>query len=82
MDKILWGQRGTEAVKWQRAETVKRWPVHLGQIEVYCAKCRKRWGSGEHVCRKNEEGPILGGKIPSYPEKVGGFFKGLASSKP
>lgn len=51
MSEISWNERCFRAVEKDRAETEKKYGIRIGRTEVYCSRCSRPWGSGNHTCQ-------------------------------
>ena len=46
-----WSARCANFIKGERREVEKRYGIRFGQTEIYCARCGKSWGLGNHTCQ-------------------------------
>ena len=45
-----WNERIVKAIRLEKAEAAKKYNIVFGQTEIYCARCGKSWGFGNHTC--------------------------------
>lgn len=46
-----WNQRLRTSLDKERAETEKRYNIRMGQTDIDCARCARKWGLGRHTCQ-------------------------------
>jgi hypothetical protein len=46
-----WNDRSREAIRKEKEEIEARYGIRFGQTEIYCARCGKSWGLGNHTCQ-------------------------------
>ena len=47
---MKWNERCRESIRKEKKEIELRYEVKIGQTDIYCAKCRRPWGYGRHIC--------------------------------
>jgi hypothetical protein len=45
-----WSSRCAESIRREKLEAEKKYGIRIGQTEIYCARCGKPWGFGNHTC--------------------------------
>jgi hypothetical protein len=45
-----WNERIVKTLKLEKAEAAKKYNIVFGQTEIYCARCKRPWGFGKHIC--------------------------------
>jgi hypothetical protein len=46
-----WSERCLTSIRKEKADTENRYGIRIGQTEIYCARCGKSWGYGNHTCQ-------------------------------
>jgi hypothetical protein len=46
-----WDIKCSRSISEESREVEKRYKIKIGQTEIYCARCGKSWGFGDHVCQ-------------------------------
>ena len=60
--ELTWNARSAESIRKEKAEAEKRYGIRIGQTELYCAKCGRRWDFGGHKCGKTS--PVASQNAP------------------
>jgi hypothetical protein len=45
-----WSSRCAESIRREKLEAEKKYGIKIGQTDIYCARCGKSWGFGNHTC--------------------------------
>jgi hypothetical protein len=46
-----WSSRCVESTKKEKRMIEKKYGIRIGQTEIYCVRCGKAWGFGNHTCQ-------------------------------
>ncbi len=47
-----WDSCCRDSIRKEKMEVEKRYEIRIGQTDIYCTKCSKPWGFGNHTCIK------------------------------
>lgn len=45
-----WNDRCGQSIQKEKKEIEDRNGIRFGQTEIYCARCKRPWGFGKHIC--------------------------------
>ena len=51
VEKSDWERKCSQSIQKEMVEIAKRCNIRIGQTEIYCSKCSKSWGFGNHTCQ-------------------------------
>jgi hypothetical protein len=46
-----WNRRIEASIKKEKAEVESKYGIRIGQTEIYCIRCGRPWGYGNHICQ-------------------------------